>query len=313
LRPAPAGPIPTAQDRPTETTIRPSWPVDALATLAPLWQGPGDPVMRLGAGVVERAWRTQQGPVSVRIVVRRGDLAVQAWGPGTDVALTQLPDLLGSSDRPELLEPRHRLVSELARRHAGLRLTRSGQVMEALLVAILGQKVTGHEARRSYRELVGRLGQPAPGPLGLSLAPEPAVLARLPSWSFHAAGVEQRRADIIRRVAVLAKQMEGLGGLDPAEARRRLMAIRGVGPWTAAETLRPALGDADAVSVGDFHVPNLVCWLLAGEPRGNDERMLQLLEPYRGQRGRVVMLLEKSGRRPPRYGPRMAPRSIRRI
>jgi 3-methyladenine DNA glycosylase/8-oxoguanine DNA glycosylase len=296
-----------------ETTIRPAWPVDVSATLAPLWQGPGDPQMRLGAGIVERAWRTAEGPASIRLVVRRDELAVQAWGPGSGAALTALPDLLGGRDQPEKLEPRHRLVGDLARRHAGLRLTRSGQVMDALLVAILGQKVTGHEARRSYREIVGRLGEPAPGPLGLRLGPEPSVLARLPAWTSHAAGVEQRRADIIRRAATVAAQLEDISTLDPGDGRRRLMSVRGIGPWTAAETLRPALGDADAVSVGDFHVPHLVCWLLAGEPRGSDERMLELLEPYHGQRGRVVMLLEKSGLRPPRYGPRLAPRSIRRI
>ncbi len=84
----------------------------------------------------------------------------------------------------------------------------------------------------------------------------------------------------------------------------------GIGPWTAAEVGVRALGDADAVSVGDFHLPNLVAYALAGEPRGNDARMLELLEPYRGQRARVMRLLELSGIRPPRYGPRLAPRRI---
>jgi 3-methyladenine DNA glycosylase/8-oxoguanine DNA glycosylase len=79
----------------------------------------------------------------------------------------------------------------------------------------------------------------------------------------------------------------------------------GIGPWTAAEVVRLALGDPDAVSVGDFHLPNLVSWLLAGEPRGTDERMLELLAPYAGHRGRVQLLLEASGAHAPRYGPRM--------
>jgi len=71
-----------------------------------------------------------------------------------------------------------------------------------------------------------------------------------------------------------------------------------------------ALGDLDAVSVGDFHHKNLVSWALAGEPRGTDARMLELLAPYAGRRALVIRLLELSGLRPPRYGPRMAPRRI---
>jgi 3-methyladenine DNA glycosylase/8-oxoguanine DNA glycosylase len=93
-------------------------------------------------------------------------------------------------------------------------------------------------------------------------------------------------------------------------ARERLQAFPGVGPWTAAEVARIALGDADAVSVGDYHLPHLVGWALAGEARGTDERMLELLEPYRGQRGRVQLLLEASGLHAPRYGPRAEVGSI---
>ncbi len=86
-----------------------------------------------------------------------------------------------------------------------------------------------------------------------------------------------------------------------------------MGPWTAAETARAAFGDPDAVSIGDFHTPDLVGWALAGEPRGDDARMLELLEPYRGQRARLVRILELSGIVPPRYGPRARGRSIRRM
>ena len=86
--------------------------------------------------------------------------------------------------------------------------------------------------------------------------------------------------------------------------------IPGIGRWTIAEVTRVAYGDPDAVSIGDFHMPNLVAWALAREPRADDARMLELLEPYRGQRGRVQRLLEVSGIRAPRYGPRLTPRRI---
>ena len=73
-----------------------------------------------------------------------------------------------------------------------------------------------------------------------------------------------------------------------------------------------ALGDADAVSLGDYHLPHLVAWALAGKPRGSDELMLELLEPYRGHRGRVLRLLQLAGITAPRFGPRMPLRWIAR-
>ena len=71
-----------------------------------------------------------------------------------------------------------------------------------------------------------------------------------------------------------------------------------------------AFGDPDVVSVGDVHLPSTVSWALAGEPRATDERMLELLEPFRGQRGRVVRWIESAGIQAPRFGPRMPPRRI---
>lgn len=175
------------------------------------------------------------------------------------------------------------------------------------------QKVTGAEAQLAYRRLVLRYGDPAPGPGGLRLPLAPERLAALPYHALHPVGLEQRRADTLRRVASRAAWLERAGQLPAADALARLQAIPGIGPWTAAETARVAFGDPDAVSVGDYHLRSLVSWALAGEPRGDDARMLELLEPYRGQRARVVRLLELSGIRAPRYGPRMTSRSIASI
>jgi 3-methyladenine DNA glycosylase/8-oxoguanine DNA glycosylase len=293
--------------------FRPPWPLDPAATLRPLWAGPGDPHVRLAGSTFEQACHTPRGPGTLRLDWRHGEIAAHAWGPGAEWLIGAMPDLLGAADDPAALEPRHEIVARLVRRHPGARLTRTSRVFEALVPAVLGQKVTSHEARRSRRELGRRFGQPAPGPLGLRMPPEPRVLAELPAWDYHRAGVEARRADVLRRAATVADRLEEATGLPPEDGRRRLVSLRGIGPWTAAETLRPALGDPDALSVGDYNLPSLVSWLLAGEPRGDDVRMLELLEPYDGQRARVVMLLELSGIWPPRYGPRLAPRSIRGI
>jgi 3-methyladenine DNA glycosylase/8-oxoguanine DNA glycosylase len=187
---------------------------------------------------------------------------------------------------------------------------RSGRVFEALLPAIIEQKITSAEAQRSYRRLIGAYGEDAPGPLGLRLAPDPARLAALPYHAFHVFGLERRRADAIRRAAAVADRLERLASGETTEAMRILQLLPGVGRWTAAETVRVAMGDPDAVSVGDFHLPSLVAAALAGEPRADDARMLELLEPFRGHRARVVRLLEVGAPLPQRRAPRMQVRAI---
>jgi 3-methyladenine DNA glycosylase/8-oxoguanine DNA glycosylase len=194
-----------------------------------------------------------------------------------------------------------------------MRFGRTDAVTASLVPAILGQKVTAIEAQRAYHGLVRRYGEPAPGPSRLIMPPKAEVIAALPYFELHPLGLEQRRAVTLIRAAGRADWLEAAIDLDPGAALSRLRSVPGVGAWTAAETARTALGDPDAVSLGDFHIPNLVCWALAGEPRGDDTRMLELLEPYRGQRARVVRILKRSGIRAPKYGPRTKPRSIHQM
>jgi 3-methyladenine DNA glycosylase/8-oxoguanine DNA glycosylase len=268
--------------------------------------------MRIGIDGVWRATRTPEGPVTTHLTSVPGDGAVsmRAWGPGADWALAALPDLVGADDGGDGFTAGDGVVGDLHRRMRGLRISRSQAVVEALVPSILEQKVVGLEARRSYARMVRSLGEPAPGLSGLLLPPEPKVLASTPSWAFHRFGVERKRADTIRRACSYAPRLEETAGMAPAEARRRLTALPGIGPWTAAEVALVALGDADAVSVGDYHLPNQVAWVLAGEPRADDARMLELLEPWRGHRGRVIRLIVAGGGAAPRYGPRMPLRSI---
>lgn len=232
-----------------------------------------------------------------------------AWGDGREWAVEALPRLLGELDEPDAFRPVHPLLRVLHRRFAGLRFGRTDAVVEALLPAIIEQKVTGFEARASYRALLRAFGEPAPGPGRLMVPPDATRLAGMPYHAFHPLGLEARRALTLTRVASTAERLEEASRLSPTDALSRLRAVRGVGPWTAAEAARTAFGDPDAVSLGDYHVPSLVCWALGGTP-GDEARMLELLEPYRGQRARVVRLIELSGLRPPRRGPRLAPRSI---
>jgi 3-methyladenine DNA glycosylase/8-oxoguanine DNA glycosylase len=285
-------------------------PIDLALTLAPIAHGRGDPTIRFGPDGIWRATRTSGGPATLHLRAVEGGVAVTAWGPGAGAALEGAADLVGANDDPAALVPQHRLIGELVRRMPGLRLPRTNRVFEALLPAIYEQKVTGVEARAAFRGIIATHGEPAPGPLPLRLPPAPEMLAALPYFAFHRFGLERRRADLIRHAAQLAPRIEQA---PPADAIARMGAVPGIGPWTLAEVGRIAFGDPDALSVGDFHLPNLVAWALAREPRADDARMLELLAPYRGQRGRVQRLLEVSGIQAPRYGPRLAPQRIAEI
>ena len=286
--------------------------LDLARTLAPLVHGRGDQTIRLSAREAWLAFRTPEGPATLRIDIEgERRIGVEGWGPGAEQALSSAASLIGEEDAPETFVAHHPVMRRLQRTHPGLRLPRSGRVFQALVPSILEQKVTGTEAFRSYGALLRRYGDPAPGPGDLVLPPAPETLAALPYHAFHPLGIERRRADVIRRAATRAAWLEA--ATDAADAIRRLTSLPGIGAWTAAEVVRSAFGDPDAVSVGDFHVPNMVAWALAGEPRADDARMLELLEPYRGQRGRVQRLLEVGRVTAPRYGPRMAPRTIATI
>lgn len=284
------------------------------ASVRALTFSPYDPCARVAAGTFWWATRTPDGPATLALRPDSGTLLAEGYGPGAEHVLARADAIAGlRDDQGDFAElaAAHPLVARLAREHRGLRMPATGQVFPRLLRAVFEQKVTGKEAYRAYAATVRHFREPAPGPLQpLLLPPEPAAVAATPYWVFHPFGVEQRRADTLRRAAALADRLERC--VDAAEATRRLTAIAGIGPWTAAEVVRIAYGDPDAVSVGDFHIPNTVAWALAGEPRGDDARMLALLEPFRGHRGRVCLLLEAAGIQAPKYGPRAPIRSFAR-
>ena len=283
----------------TSATIPLRRPLDLQRTLARTRPA------RVSAPGVWRATRTPAGPGTERLWLDGDRLRVEAWGPGADWLCENAATLVGEHADDSAFAPRHRLLAELRRRHLGVRLPRTEAVLEALVPTILEQKVIGKQARSAYRRLLQELGDSAPGPQPLLLPPSAATLATTPYWVFHRWNVEQRRAQTIINAARHARRLEETVTMAPAAAERRLRALPGIGPWSYAEVAVVALGDPDAVSVGDYHLPQLVAWALAGEAKATDERMLELLEPYRGHRARVVQLLELAGIGPPRRGPRL--------
>jgi 3-methyladenine DNA glycosylase/8-oxoguanine DNA glycosylase len=274
--------------------------------------GRHDPCARFVDGTFWWAARTPDGPASLSLRRVGPDIHAEGYGPGAGWVLDRADAVAGLRDDVSgfsAVAAAHPLVKELSRVHRGHRIPSTGRLFHRLMRAVLEQKVTGKEAYRGYAATVRHFSERAPGPLTtLWLPPDPADVAAAPYWVFHPFGVEQRRADTLRRAAAAAARLERCA--DSEEATVRLRAIPGIGPWTAAEVVRFVYGDGDAVSVGDFHIPNTVAWALAGEARGTDARMLELLEPFRGHRGRVCMLLESAGIGAPKFGPRMPIRSF---
>ncbi|MEV6840766.1 DNA-3-methyladenine glycosylase 2 family protein [Streptomyces sp. NPDC051133] len=289
----------------------PQGPLDLGLVLGPLRRGPADPTFRATPdGSVWRACLTPAGPGTLRVRAYDGEVLGEAWGPGAEWLLDRLPELLGAADDPDAFVPRHRVVALARHRRPGLRLARTGLVLESLIPSVLEQKVTTDEAYRAWRLLVRKFGEPAPGPAGaferpMSVMPAPRTWALIPSWEWHRAGVDDKRASTILRAVRVAARLEQAVSMAPAEAQARLEVVPGVGPWTSAEVVQRSHGAADAVTVGDLHLPGIVGWVLAGNRHADDSVMLELLEPYAGQRHRAARLILLSGNAPARRAPKM--------
>ena len=291
-----------------QRTITASQPIDLTSTLAPLRRGTGDPCHRLAAdGAHWRASRMPSGPVTCRLVqADPATIGARAWGPGAAEFLEQLPRVLCADEDLGDFAPGHPRIAEAHRRHPGLRMLRTGLVFEALVPAVLEQRVHTVSARASWRKLVWRYGDPAPGPTPAPMRVPPAAETwrYIPSWDYHRANVDPQRSRTIVTAARTAQSLEAAAGMDPDEASRRLRTVPGIGVWTAAEIAQRAFGDADALSVGDFHLSAIVGWTLLGRPIDDDE-MVEYLEPLRPHRYRAIRLLEISGQaRKPAFSPR---------
>jgi 3-methyladenine DNA glycosylase/8-oxoguanine DNA glycosylase len=280
-----------------------------------LRRGPGDPCFQVGEdGAIWRTSLLVSGSVTARLSRAAFDAVdCTAWGSGAEQFLDALPAMLGAHDDPSDFAPVDPIVAEAHRRVPHLRLGRTDQVLEALIPAVIEQRVPGKDAFRAWRLLVTKYGTTAPGPAPqrMRVPPSAEVWRRVPSWEFHRANVDPGRARTIVGSAQRAASLERLASWPADKAREALMSLPGVGVWTAAETAQRAFGDPDALSVGDYHISKMIGWTLLGRPI-DDAEMVELLEPMRPHRQRVVRLLAASGLAyEPRRGARLAVQDIR--
>lgn len=296
-------------------TIETRAPVDPVVSLAPQAAGRGDPAFLFLDTEARIALRLPTGPATIRFSGRGRRIEAEAWGPGAEQALDRAPRIVGAEDDPRRFHPEHPIVERLARRHPFVRITWSCALTDVLIRTAVAQRVTGKEAKRSYQRLATDLGEPAPGPGGLLLPPDPEVLRSMPYYEFHPYGIEASRAMRIRSIASRAEALDRTAARFWDDAVYTMAHTPGVGPWSVGIAGTTAIGWPDAVPIGDYNLPNQVAYALAAEPRADDDRMLELLEPYRAQRqrGRVVRLIQAGTRHAPRYGPRRPIRNIEGI
>jgi 3-methyladenine DNA glycosylase/8-oxoguanine DNA glycosylase len=292
-------------------------PVDPRMMLAPLRRGPGDPCFQIAPdGAIWRTSLMSSGPVTARVTRSAPNIVdCEAWGGGAAEFADTLPGMLGADDNPDGFQPTEPTIAAAHRRAPHLRIGRTGRVLEALIPAVLEQRVSGKDSFRSWRLLVTKFGAPAPGPAPARMRVPPAgeLWRRIPSWEFHRANVDPGRARTIVGCAARAESLERLSARPSDEAQIALVSLPGVGAWTAAEIAQRAFGDADALSIGDYNLARMVGWTLLGHPI-DDPAMVRLLEPMRPHRYRAVRLLEVSGlARLPRFGPRQAIRNLRAL
>lgn len=255
----------------------------------------------LEPGHLLRASQTPEGPVTLGLRVTAKQIEAEAWGGGAAWVLDRLPELLGLDDRPPRFDGK---LGRIQREWPGIRMTRVCDLFELLASYVIRQRVAWRDAVTSQLAILRAHAEPAPGPHALVLPLSPAQWRAMTTADLAGFGIERKRAATLLSLAARAERIRSWAALPSEEFAARLEAFPGIGPWTRAMVQGHGLAERDVVPVGDYDLPSAVAWFFVGEPRADDARMLELLEPYAGQRFRVLRLLWAAGVHAPRFGPR---------
>lgn len=266
--------------------------LDVALALGPLAMLQGDPTIRVTTGMVERATFTPQGPGTLRVTWQPGapTVTVEAFGDGSGWLLGRARQSIGAHDDPSDFQPSSGALRHLRQRFQGDRVPQTGTLWHDLAWTIVQQRIRRVDAARQWQLLVRAWGSPAPGGAGLFTPPAPERLAVAAPWALRRFGIDARRAVALRNAATRAKQLQRLIDEPDQRVLAKLTSVPGIGPWTASCLSAFTLGDPDTVIVGDSGIPSLIASTLAGERHADDARMLELLEPYRPHRYRVLRL-----------------------
>jgi 3-methyladenine DNA glycosylase/8-oxoguanine DNA glycosylase len=260
--------------------------------------GPYDPTTELSEHRFCKAFFYRGKPAAVEVMRENASLKVRAFGDDAQELAEEAAEGLRQDDGYRMFRTKDTGVSRLHRMLPGLRVLRVPWLYDMTCSAILQQRIRTVDAMRDWRHITQRYGSDAP--LGLRAFPPAEALAAVPQFELERMGIDAKRAKTLLRFAKEMRFVSLRPTMDFQRLRQTLLRVSGIGPWTTETVLGYGAGDTDAAIPGDLHLPHLVCYALAGEAEGSDERMMELLEPFRGHRFRIIRLLYASGLAVPR-------------
>ncbi|MFC5863120.1 DNA-3-methyladenine glycosylase family protein [Acidicapsa dinghuensis] len=259
--------------------------------------GPYDPTTELHSDCFRKAFFYRGTPAAIEIIRSTKDekraLVIRTHGDNADELLAETAADLQQEDGYAQFSTSDAGMQRLHRLLPGLRVVRVPWLYDMTCSAILQQRVRTVDAMREWRKIAYRYGTPAP--LGLHAFPSAEVLAAVPQFALESIGIDAKRAKTLLRFAREMRFVSLKPGMDFEQLRQTLLRVAGIGPWTTETVLGYGAGDTDAAIPGDLHLPRIVCYALAGEEDGTDERMMELLEPFRGHRFRIIRLITSAG------------------
>jgi DNA-3-methyladenine glycosylase II len=198
-----------------------------------------------------------------------------------------LLNMLGLRIAPEPFEAKvadDPLFAPLVQRERGLRIIQSATIFEALSWAIIGQQINLGFAIALRRSFIGLAGRPHPG--GLWCYPEAADAARLDLDQLTSRKFSRAKAETLLRLARLVAdgELSLERDADPLAVSERLLAVKGIGPWTVNYALLRGYGFADCSLEGDVAVRNAIGRLLGAAERPGLLDAAAFLETYRPHR-----------------------------